>query len=114
MEPINLMKLNALLINHHIFIEHNTCGYTWSVIYNSYENKPKYLISKFVDHLENIIPSDFNFKCIKEKVIKYEIYRDDLKIMTFYKCKDKKSKHGILIINDYDILSDIIDLLDIK
>lgn len=102
--------LQKLLLKNYVHVEHNPCGYTWGMISNLYYRTPMQAFEKFATHLNDLLEHD-EMRVVKTKddVVSYTIYHCSNKIMTFYKSKAKKSKHGIMIINDEKALDIIID-----
>jgi hypothetical protein len=104
--------LQELLIANYIYINHTSCGYTWGMISNMYYEKPSQVFDKLVTHINSLLGhNELRVAKTDESVVCYTIYHCETKLMSFYKTKAKKSKHGIFIINDNDALDIIFETI---
>lgn len=104
--------LQELLLKHNICIARNMCGYTWGMVSNMFYSKPKHAFQKFVTDLNALLDhNELHIKKVKAEVVCYTVYHDKDKIISFYKSKKKKTKYGIMIINDKDALQTIIETI---
>ena len=104
--------LQELLLKHHVCVNRTSCGYTWGMVSNMYYKKPKRALNKFVNHVNDLLEhNELHVKTIKSEVVCYSIYHNENKVISFYKSKKKKTKYGIMVINDIDALETILETI---
>jgi hypothetical protein len=105
-------ELQEILLKNYIYLTHSPCGFTWGMVSNIFYDKPVHAFESFTKHLNSLLQHDeLHIEKIKDDVVSYILYHGTDKIITFYKSKKKKAKHGIVVFNDrsaFDIIFETI------
>lgn len=108
----DVVQINSILNPCYIHLTKTSCGYTWGVIDNFVYEKTK---DVFVN-LKNVLNEKTGCGLILEitkndDICHYKFTHNQCRIMSFYKQRDKKYKHGYLTIYDQGAFDTIVETI---